>query len=88
MYAIADTSSTDYVLEKTEGKKKIYKRIVSCWLEEAADFIVGACVTEGGAGGCVCALARSLGDYMMQHLFLWLWGSLNRSLCFGRYFSR
>lgn len=30
--------------------------MVSCWLEEAADFIVGACVTEGGAGGWVCAL--------------------------------
>lgn len=27
-------------------------------------------------------------SYMMQHLVLCAWGSLNRSLCFGRYFSR
>lgn len=27
-------------------------------------------------------------SYMTQHLVLCVWGSLNRSLCLGRYFSR
>lgn len=57
----------------------------------------GGCAWGAGSKGQRAAVAGALLSprpgaqvlsYMIQHLVLCAWGSLNRSLCFGRYFSR